>query len=274
MNKLIDDFSRIEHTGWERVAGKYDDVWASLTKQFIDPLLRTIDISPGISVLDVACGPGYVAAAAQQLGAISTGVDFSREMILQARMLNPGIEFIECDAQNLPFTPETFERVSMNFGLLHFTHPEKGLSEACRVLKRGGKLGFTLWAKPEDNPGARIMNDAIEACADLSIKLPEGPPYFLYANKNECQRILQAVGFLNTSVSFETACVDWEVPSPQYYFEAELNAGVRTAALLALQSPDRLSRIRAAAEKSVQDYATRDGFAIPMTAYIVTAAKE
>jgi ubiquinone/menaquinone biosynthesis C-methylase UbiE len=274
MNGPIDDFGRLEYAGWERVAGVYDGVWASLTRQFVDPLLRAMDIVPGISVLDVACGPGYVAAAARRLGAIPTGVDFSREMILQARTGNSGIEFVECDAQNLPFAPGTFERVSVNFGLLHFAHPEKALAEACRVLKHGGRLGFTLWAKPEENPGAQIMNNAIEAYADLSITLPAGPPYYLYADRNACRQLLQSIGFMQDSVSFETLLVNWIVPSLQFYFDAELNAGVRTAALLALQSPDRVSRIRAAVEKSVQQYATRHGYAIPMAAYIVTATKE
>jgi len=274
MNSPMDDFSRLEYTGWERVAGAYDAVWASLTRQFVDPLLRAIDIVPGVSVLDVACGPGYVAAATLRLGAIPTGVDFSWEMVLQARTMNPGIEFVECDAQNLPFAPESFERVSMNFGLLHFAQPEKALRETFRVLKHGGKVGFTLWAKPEENPGAQIMNDAIGAHADLSIKLPEGPPYFLYADRHECRRILQSLGFSYDSVSFETLCVNWEVPSLQFYFDAELNAGVRTAALLALQSPDQLSKIRAAVEKRVQRYGTKAGYAIPMAAYIVTAIRE
>lgn len=273
MKRFLDEFSRLEHTGWEQVAVKYDAVWASLTKQFVDPLLRATHVMPGMPVLDVACGPGYVAAAARQLGANPTGIDFSGEMILHARKLNPGIEFLEGDAQNLPFAPETFDRVLMNFGLLHLADPEKALAEAHRVLNNEGKLGFTLWAKPGENPGAQIMNNAIEAHADITVKLPEGPPYFLYANRNECQRALQRVGFSPDSMTFETLCITWVVPTLRFYFEAELNAGVRTAALLARQSPDRLLKIRDAVEKSVVQFAAKDGYAIPMAAYIVTIVK-
>ena len=274
MNTVIDEFSRLEHTGWERVAGKYDDVWASLTTQFIDPLLRAARVMPGMTVLDVACGPGYVAVAAQRFGAVPTGIDFSREMILHARRLNPAIEFLEGDAQELPFSPETFDRVLMNFGLLHLAKPEKAIAEAHRVLQHGGKLGFTLWAKPEENPGAKMLNDAIEAHADMSVKLPDGPPYYLYTNKDECQRELHNIGFTRDSMTFETLCVKWKVPTLHFYFDAELTAGVRTAALLAQQSPDRLAKIRVAVERGVEQHATKHGYAIPMAAYIVTAAKK
>src|SRR5258706_15266041 len=95
------EFSRLEHAGWERVAGKYEQAWASLTTQFVGPLLEATGITPGMRVLDVACGPGYVAAAALSLGASPIGIDFSGEMIHNARKLNPEIQFFESDAQKL-----------------------------------------------------------------------------------------------------------------------------------------------------------------------------
>ena len=67
-------FTRFEHEGWERVADKYDSVWSSLTRQFVPHLIDRAQISSGMSVLDVACGHGYVSAAVRKLGAIPTGI--------------------------------------------------------------------------------------------------------------------------------------------------------------------------------------------------------
>src|SRR6266571_8611665 len=100
---MDDKFARFEHAGWQRVADKYDSVWASLTRQFIPHLISAAQVTPGMSMLDVACGPGYVSAAAKQLGAIPTGVDFSKKMLAIASRTFPGIDFIEGDAQRLPF---------------------------------------------------------------------------------------------------------------------------------------------------------------------------
>ena len=64
MSRTKDPFTQFEHEGWERVANRYDPVWASLTRQFVPLLLDAVEISHGMSVLDVACGPSYVAVAA------------------------------------------------------------------------------------------------------------------------------------------------------------------------------------------------------------------
>ena len=104
------------------------------------------------------------------------------------------------DAHDLPFEDGSFDRVLMNFGLLHVSHPEKACAEVCRVLKRGGKFGFTVWAGPERNPGAKIVNDAIEAYANLNVGLPEGPPKYLHGEREECSQVLERVGFDGTSM--------------------------------------------------------------------------
>ena len=148
----MESFAKFEHDGWQRVASKYDSVWASSTQQFVCPLLDAVEVSEGLSVLDVGCGPGYVATSAAARGAIPRGLDFSREMVGIAQRMFPEIEFQEGDAQNLPFVDETFDRVLANFSLPHVSDPVRACAEACRVLKPGGKLGFTVWAEAEENP--------------------------------------------------------------------------------------------------------------------------
>lgn len=71
-------------------------------------------------------------------------------------------------------------------------------------LKRGGKFGFTVWAGPEQNPDAKIVNDAIEAYANLNVGLPGGPPKYLYGERKECWQVLKRAGFDDTSMSYDT----------------------------------------------------------------------
>jgi ubiquinone/menaquinone biosynthesis C-methylase UbiE len=144
-----DDFTRFEHEAWERVADKYDSTWSSLTREFIPHLISAAQVSSGMSVLDVACGPGYVSAAVKQLGAVPTGIDFSEKMISIAKPMFPDISFIQGDAQNLPFADASFDRVLINFGLLHVSDPEKACAEVCRVLKPKRRFAFTVWAGEE-----------------------------------------------------------------------------------------------------------------------------
>jgi ubiquinone/menaquinone biosynthesis C-methylase UbiE len=267
------EFHRFEHEGWERVAHKYEKTWSGLTKPFIPALLTAVNIRNGVRLLDVACGPGYVARAALAAGAIPTGLDFSAEMVRLAREQNPTIEFQQGDAHSLPFADDSFDIVTINFGLLHLADPEKALAESYRVLCAGGRVGFNVWASPAVSAGARIVDSALKEFARLDVAVPEGPEYFGFNQKRACRNTLARFGFDPRSTSFETMTAEWVVPFPEFVFDAEKNAGVRTAAVLAQQTPAVLERISKKIAESVSRYAKGSGYAIPYTAHIVSARK-
>lgn len=266
-------FTEFEHEGWERVAHRYDSTWSSSTRQFIPSLLAAAAVSGHLSLLDVGCGPGYVSAAAKENGALPVGLDFSSEMIAVATKMFPTIEFRQGDAQNLPFAEASFDRVLANFALLHLADPERACAEAYRVLKPGGTFGFTTWARANENPFVTLVDGAIQAHANLEVSLPPGPPYYLFASPDEFREALGRAGFDRVSMTFQVHTIEWKVPSGRFIFEAELKAGVRTAGLLARQTPDQLRAIQLAIEDAVRPYAKGDAFAIPMAAYIIAVRK-
>lgn len=267
------DFAQFEHDGWERVAAKYDSVWSSSTRQFISPLLDAADVAANMLLLDVGCGPGYVSAAALERGAKPVGLDFSKEMIGIARRMFPQIEFQNGNALNLPFGDAIFDRVVANFALLHVPDPERASAEACRVLKRGGKFAFTIWAPAAESPYAQIIDDAIETYGRTDVPLPQGPPHHLYADREGFRQALERAGFDGKSLLFKPHTIEWHIPTPRFVFDAERHAGVRTAGLLALQTPEALTAIQSAIETAVRAFAKGDGFSIPKAAYIVAVSK-
>lgn len=268
-----DEFTRFEHEGWQRVASKYEHAWSGLTRGFIPSLLKAAGISGGQQVLDVACGPGYVSELAHAQGAKVLGLDFSAEMVRIAQERNPHIDFLEGDAQELAFDDDSFDCVVMNFGLLHLSKPKAAFAEARRLLRVGGRYVFTVWAGPEESPGARLVEDAVKAHARMNVELPSGPDYFAYANENDCRQALRAVGFDANTFSFETVTVQWQVASAAHLFESECHAGVRTAALLAKQTPATLEKIKSQIEQSVRSYAKDNGFVIPFAAHVIAVSK-
>jgi len=134
-----------EHAGWQVAASRYHEWLGDVTMQALGPLLDAVGVVHGTRLLDVATGPGYAAAAAAQRGARAVGVDFAAAMVAEATRRFPEVEFRAGDAEALPFPDASFDAVVINFGLLHFAHPERALAEAYRVLLPGGRIGFTVW---------------------------------------------------------------------------------------------------------------------------------
>src|SRR5207247_8992784 len=106
-----------------RVAYTVDAWCAALPRHFIRHRLDDAKVTAGMSVLDVACGPGYLSATAKELGAIPIGIDFSEKMIAIAKEMFPDTPFRQGDAQELPFEDADFDRVVANFGVLLLSHP-------------------------------------------------------------------------------------------------------------------------------------------------------
>jgi SAM-dependent methyltransferase len=144
-------------------------------------MLDALVVQRGMRILDVASGPGYLAAAAGNRGADVVGVDFSAAMVAQARRIFPSLEFRIGDAENLPFPGESFGAVGISFEMLHFPHPERALAEAFRVLQPGGRIAITVWATPDKAVGFAMVLKAIEAHGTTAVPLPPGPSFFRFS---------------------------------------------------------------------------------------------
>src|SRR5215467_2239692 len=251
-------FRQFEHNGWQEIASRYDRGFASVTTQSVTPLLDAARVAEGARVLDVACGPGYAAAAAAAHGAIATGVDFSSEMVEEARGRYPGIEFVEGDAEQLAFANSTFDAVVLNFGMLHLARPEQALVEAYRVLSPGGRVAFTVWDTPDKAIGFGIVLSAIQKYDDMNVPIPPGPPFFRFSDPAESKRSLAAAGFVNAAVTQVPQL--WRLPSADTLFDVMYNGSVRNAALLHAQTPEVVEAIR----KEIRQAVVNAGYELPM----------
>jgi demethylmenaquinone methyltransferase/2-methoxy-6-polyprenyl-1,4-benzoquinol methylase len=107
----------------------------------------------GARVLDVACGTGDLSLVLAEAGAARViGLDFCRPMLEIARRKadadSRSIPFVEGDALRLPFADETFDAVTIAFGLRNLAGVADGLRELRRVLKPGGRLAVLEFSSP------------------------------------------------------------------------------------------------------------------------------
>ena len=235
--------------------------------QSVIALLDAAHVTKGARLLDVACGPGYAAAAAAALGASAIGIDFSSEMVAEARGRYPGIEFKEGDAEQLSFEDSSFDAVVLNFGMLHLARPEQALAEAHRVLRPGGRVAFTVWETPDKAIGFGIVLSAIQKHGDMNVPIPPGPPFFRFSDPAESKRALAAAGFVNGAVSQVPQL--WRLPSADALFEVMYNGSVRNAALLRAQKPEVVETIR----REIRQAVVNAGYELPMPAVLASAEK-
>jgi SAM-dependent methyltransferase len=261
-------FRHFEHLGWQEVASKYHNGFAAVTTQAAVALLDAARAGSDVRVLDVACGPGYIAAAAASRGAAATGIDFSSEMILEARARYPGLDFREGDAEQLAFRDSEFEAVVSNFGMLHLGRPELAIREAHRVLQPGGRIAFTVWDTADKAIGFGIVIAAIQKYGDLNVPIPPGPPFFRFSDPEESKRFLSTAGFKNPAV-IQVPQV-WCLESADALFDVMYHGSVRNAALLRAQKPDVLEAIRAEIRAGVKRYDNT----LTMPAVLATAEKK
>lgn len=118
-------------------------------------LVKLAELNPGVRALDLCCGTGDVAFALAGQGAEVTGVDFSEPMLAVARQRRAGRglespKFLWGDAQEIPFPDDSFDVVTVSYGLRNLTSWERGLGEMLRVARRGGRLLVLDFGKPDN----------------------------------------------------------------------------------------------------------------------------
>lgn len=266
-----DAFNTFEHHGWERLAEPYHAYYASLTAQSHSALLDAIGVQSGSRFLDVASGPGYLAAAAAQRGAAVVGVDVAEPMVEHARSLYPSLSFQVGSAEDLPFEDRSFDAVGISFGLFHFARPEKALAETFRVLRPDGRIAFTVWAAADKAIGLGMVLKAIEAHGQMDVGLPAGPPFFRFSNWRECERVLLDSGFVQPQV--REVDQTWCLRAPETPLHALMRGGVRIAAILKAQTPDAFALIEKAVTESATAYRNDEEFHVPMPCVLASARR-
>lgn len=139
------------------IKARQQKTWASgdfavigTTLQIVgENLCEAADLVPADRVLDVACGNGNATLAAARRFCRTTGVDYVPELLARGRERAQAerlaIDFVEGDAENLPFESASFDAVLSTFGVMFTANQSRAAAELVRVCRPGGTIALASW---------------------------------------------------------------------------------------------------------------------------------
>jgi len=219
--QTVDEQEKAKHVRsvFDSVAPKYDvmndlmsaglhRVWKRYTITVANP-------QPGQQVLDIAGGTGDLSRAfAKRVGPTGRVVhtDINEAMLREGRnrLLDEGLVLptMVCDAEKLPFADNSFDIVSVAFGLRNMTHKDQALAEMRRVLKPGGKLlvlEFSRVAKPLEKAYDWYSFNVLPKLGQLIAKDAHSYQYLaesirMHPGQEELRQLMKSVGFGHVDV--------------------------------------------------------------------------
>jgi demethylmenaquinone methyltransferase / 2-methoxy-6-polyprenyl-1,4-benzoquinol methylase len=219
--QTVDEQDKAKHVRsvFDSVAPKYD-VMNDLMSAGLHRIWKRYTITvanpqPGQQVLDIAGGTGDLARAfAQRVGPTGRVVhtDINEAMLREGRnrLLDEGLVLptMVCDAEKLPFADNSFDYVSVAFGLRNMTHKDQALAEMRRVLKPGGKLlvlEFSRVAKPLEKAYDWYSFNVLPKLGQLVAGDAQSYRYLaesirMHPGQEELRQIMKAAGFGHVDV--------------------------------------------------------------------------
>lgn len=235
--------------------------------------VATVAPQRGEHALDIACGTGIVArCAASYIGPQGriVGIDSDHDMITTARSLpahpERAIEWVEGDAQQLPFADATFDMIFCQGGLQFIPDRSTALQEMYRVLKPGGRAVVMLFREIQYAPGFALLAETVAPyVAPRMIKSIVTP--FSLGKTDEAQKLAEQAGFQRISIREETK--DARFPSAEAFIRARLLATYHYDTM----NDQILTRALEETGKALRPYEVDGELIFPMAGYLLLAHK-
>lgn len=170
---------------FDAVAKKYDitnDILSlGQTRSWRKAVVQAVAPKPQERILDLAAGTGTSTQPFHAAGADAVACDFSAGMIEVGKEQYPHLTFVQGDAMNLPFESNSFDAVTISFGLRNVQDTSKALAEMYRVTKPGGRLVVCEFSHPTWSAFRTVyMEYLMKALPAVATKVSSNPDAYVY----------------------------------------------------------------------------------------------
>lgn len=172
---------------FDGVARRYDVtntvLSAGLDRRWRKRTRQCLELRPRQRVLDLAAGTGVSTAELQRSGARAIACDFSLGMLRAGRAARHrrGVTFVAGDGMHLPFADESFDAVTIAFGLRNIADPSRALREMARVVRPGGRLVVCEFSRPTFAPFRAVyLNYLMRLLPWIARRVATNPEAYVY----------------------------------------------------------------------------------------------
>ena len=267
-----DEFRKASRTVWEKMARGWDDsreyMWET-SKPVGEWMVEKLSPSKGQTLLELAAGVGDTGFVAAKLVGdegrlIST--DFSPAMVESARRRADELgitnaEFYVMNAEKIDLETDSIDGVLCRWGYMLMGDPSEAFKETRRVLKSGGRLSFSVFAGPEQNPWAALPARTLIEEGFMEAPAPGTPGILALGNKEHLLSLLVGAEF--NEYIIEEVPIIWRYKDFDGYWRFLTEVAGAIATLIESLPQTDQAAVREAIQIAVADFQTESEISLP-----------
>jgi ubiquinone/menaquinone biosynthesis C-methylase UbiE len=264
----LEEYRKTSHEVWERLAAGWDDWTDEIVEQSgvaTEQMVAALAPEPGETILELASGAGvggFACAAAMGGEGRLIMTDFAEQMVEAARRRGAAlgfdnIEYRVMDAESMDLGDESVDGVLCRWGYMLMADPGAALRETRRVLRPGGRVSFSVWGAPEDNPWGSVPGRVLVERGHMEPPESGAPGVFALGDPERIEALVTGAGFERPQL--EEIRLIWRYNDFAAFWSFVTEAAGGLALLIEELDPREKAEVRADVETRVEQYKTDDG---------------
>ena len=202
----LTEYRTLSHGTWERMAAGWDgwnQMLAQSSRPVTDDMVAALDPKAGETILELAAGAGvtgFAAASVMQGAGQLIMTDFASHMVEACERRGSELGFTNIDyrlmdAERIDLADDSVDGVLCRWGYMLMAEPSVALRETRRVLRDGGRLSFSVWGAPADNPFPSVPGRILVELGHMPPPKMGEPGMFALADPNRVEQLVRGAGF-------------------------------------------------------------------------------
>jgi ubiquinone/menaquinone biosynthesis C-methylase UbiE len=268
----LEEYRKLSHDIWEQMAAGWDGwngMLAEAGRPVTDQMVTALAPRPGETILELAGGvgvSGFAAASLMKGEGRLIMTDFAEKMVEAQRRRGgelgfENIDYRVMDAERIDLEDASVDGVLCRWGYMLMADPAAALRETRRVLREEGRLSFSVWGAPEDNPWATITARVLIERGHMEPPESGRPGIFAMADPGRIEALMTDAGFEQPHL--HEIPMTWSFESFDEFWRYTMEIAGAIALVIAQLDDRERQTVRSETESRFEDFAADGRYDMP-----------